>query len=123
MSAGARAVAGYALAGAALVAACTGLVAGVLSPEGATGVAVAAALAWGIQVASFSALVALRKRPAFFVAWGGGTVVRFGLVVCVGLWLARSGYPPLAVLLSLAGFLFLLLLLEPVFFRKGLRAE
>lgn len=123
MSVGARAVAGYALIGGLAVAACAGLLVGVLTPEGAAGVGVAAALAWGIQVASFSALVVLRRRPAFFVAWGGGTLVRFGLVVCVGLWLGRSAYPPLAMLLSLAGFLFMLLLLEPVFFRKGLQAE
>jgi hypothetical protein len=37
-----------------------------------------------------------------------------------GVWVTRTeAYPATALLVSLVGFLFLLLLLEPVFIRKG----
>ena len=123
MSAGARAVLGYALVGGVIVAAGAALLVGLVAPSGAAGIGLAAALAYGIQVASFAVLVGLRGRPAFFLAWGGGTLLRVGAVLGAGLWLGRTPHPPAPLLLSLAGFLFLLLLLEPAFFRKGLRTE
>jgi hypothetical protein len=41
-------------------------------------------------------------------------------VILAGLWVTRTGaYPAAALLVSLVAFLFVLLLLEPVFIRKG----
>ncbi|MBI4543993.1 MAG: hypothetical protein HY703_02220 [Gemmatimonadetes bacterium] len=80
-----------------------------------------AGAAWLVQLGAFGALLLLRRRGrGFFLAWGGGTVLRLGVVLGVGLWLARTAPTSAApLLLSFAGFLFLLLLLEPVFLRSG----
>ncbi len=115
----------YALAGAlavALVCAGLGLV---LRPEALAAVAWMGALAWAVQVALFAPLLAARgRRNAFFAAWGGGTLARFVVLGVAAWWVWHSRALPLAPsLLSLVSFLFLLLLLEPVFFRMGLRSE
>lgn len=120
---GLRPVVGYAAAGAVATGAAAALAAW-LSPARATaGIAWAALAAYGLQVAAFGALWKVRGRAnAFFVAWGGGTLVRLGAVLALGLWLARGSADVAApLLLSFAGFLFVLLLLEPLFFRAGLR--
>ena len=52
----------------------------------------------------------------------GGLALRFGAVGGVAWWLSRSAaLPREAALLSLVGFAFLLLLLEPLFLRWDLR--
>lgn len=83
----------------------------------------AAGLAYGVQLVAFAALVAARGRGAMLWAvWGGGMLLRFALVVFAGLWLVRAAaLDPAVLLLGLAGFLFMLLLLEPVFLRVGRR--
>lgn len=115
----------YALAAAVAVAAvCAGLGA-LLRPEALAAVAWMGALAWAVQVALFAPVLAARGRGnAFLAAWAGGTVARFAVLGAAAWWVWHSRALPLAPsLLALAGFLFLLLLLEPVFFRMGLRSE
>ena len=93
--------------------------------EGAelTAVRVAAALAFGLQVLAFAALVALRDAGSLFmVGWGGGILLRFGAVGVVAFWLQATGaLPPAVTLVSLVSFLFVLLLMEPMFLRRGTR--
>lgn len=118
-----RPVLGYAAVGAIV----TGAVAAVaieLSPASArASIGWAAVAAYGLQVVAFAALWSVRERVnAFLVAWGGGTLVRLGAVFALGLWLTRGAVEAAAPLLvSFAAFLFVLLLLEPLFFRAGLR--
>ena len=115
----------YALAGAVAVALVALALALVLPAEGVRAAGWMGALAWAVQVAMFAALFASRRRGnAFIAALGGGTVVRLLVLGATAWWIWRSAALSLApALLSLAGFLFLLLLLEPLFFRMGLRSE
>lgn len=119
-----RAVAAYALTGGVLVAAVVAVLSGILAPEAGVAVGWGAGLAYVVQVAAFGALVAVRRRGvAFFAAWGGGMLMRMAVVLVAGVWLTRVAVlEPAPLLLSLAGFLFVLLLLEPVFFRVGMRS-
>lgn len=118
-----RALAAYMAVGAVLVGAVAAVLAGVLMPAASAAVWWAAGLAYAVQTVAFAALVLVRhKRVAFFLAWGVGTLLRFVVVLGAGIWLSRAvPLPPAPLLLSLVGFLFLLLLLEPVFFRVGMR--
>ncbi|MFS8637447.1 MAG: hypothetical protein FWJ74_05130 [Gemmatimonadota bacterium] len=83
---------------------------------------VGAAVAYLIQLVAFGLLVRVRGQPErFVVAWGAGTVLRFALVVALGLWatMARSvPFEPAPLLLSVVGFVVLLALLEPVFLNR-----
>jgi hypothetical protein len=85
----------------------------------------AAGLAWVLQVIAFAGLIAVRERNELFLAgWLGGLVLRFGVVGLVAFWLSRSEVLPLApVLLSLVVFIFVLLLMEPLFLRRGLQTR
>lgn len=117
-----RPVLGYALVGAAVLAAVSAGLGQVLDPASARAVWRMAGVAYVVQVAAFAALWAGRRGRAFFAAWTGGTLVRLGLLLGVAVWLLRTASPAVvATLASLAGFLFFLLLLEPFFFRVGLR--
>lgn len=120
-----RAVVGYALAGGLLTGALVLGLALVLDAESARAVAWMGLIAWALQVPLFAGLVALRSRPAgFFAAWGGGTIARLGAVGVAAVFVARATtVPPAPALLGLAGFFFVLLLLEPVFFRMGMRSR
>jgi hypothetical protein len=115
----------YALAAALAVVLVAGGLAPVLEAEALRAVAWMGALAWLVQVALFAPLLAARGRQhAFLLAWGAGTLVRFAVLAAAAWWIWRSDRLPLAAsLLALAGFLFLFLLLEPLFFRMGLRGE
>jgi hypothetical protein len=113
-----KAVVRYALVGALFVAV---VVAGVwpwLDAGGRTGLLVAAGVAYPAQLLGFGLLVRYRGRvKAFLAVWAGGTVVRLGLVLAMGLVLFRvSWIAPAPTLLGLAGLFFGLLLLEPLFF-------
>lgn len=83
---------------------------------------VGAGVALLVQLAAFGALVALRDRGTLFlVGWLGGMLLRFGAVGVMAVWLSRTdALPQAAALVSLVGFVFLLLLLEPVFLRRKL---
>ncbi len=115
----------YALASAVAVALVCGGVGLLLRPEALAAVGWMGALAWAVQVALFApVLAARRRRNAFLAAWAGGTLARFVVLGAAAWWVWHTRALPLAPsLLALAGFLFLLLLLEPVFFRMGLRSE
>jgi hypothetical protein len=103
--------------------------AGVLSPvlPGRTEAAVwiSAGLAWAVQLVAFGAmLVARHQGRLFLLSWVGGMGLRMVVVGGVAWWGAQSGVFPLEpLLLSLVAFLFLLLLLEPIFLRLGLRTS
>ncbi|HUF51177.1 MAG TPA: hypothetical protein VMN60_10105 [Longimicrobiales bacterium] len=85
----------------------------------------AAGVAYALQLVSFAALVAVRGRNEWFLAgWLAGMVARFATVLLVAYWLSRSAALPQApALISLVAFLFVLLLLEPLFLRRGLQTR
>ncbi len=90
-----------------------------LDPAGRRGVVMAAAIALPVQIAAFGLMVRYRRRFGRFLAvWAGGTLVRMAIVVVVAVLVARArteGTVP--TLFALAGFFFVLLLLEPLYFR------
>jgi hypothetical protein len=94
-------------------------VAGALFPDAdPMGLWVAAALAWGVQAIAFGLLVGLRDGTGFMMAWAGGMALRFGMVGAAALLATRS--PVLdapTTLVGLVGFVFALVLLEPLFLR------
>jgi hypothetical protein len=110
---------GYAALSLGIVAVGVGVLWPLLSPGGRTGVLLAAGVAWPVQVVSFVLLLRMRDRINGFLAiWVGSTLVRMGLVVVAAVVVARRPeLPPLPTLLALAGFFFVMLLLEPLFFR------
>ncbi len=119
-----RALSLYALATAVFVALVVAVAFGV-DPVVGRAVGWMGALAWALQVALFLPIIAARgRRNAFFAAWGGGTLVRFAAVGLAAWLISSTKVLPIAPsLLALAAFLFVLLALEPVFFRIGLRSK
>ncbi|MBR9988699.1 MAG: hypothetical protein KFH98_03030 [Gemmatimonadetes bacterium] len=115
----------YAGVGLVIVVAGAGLGTLLVSASEAGAVWFAAGLAWVLQLVAFAGLVAVRERTEWFLAgWLGGLVLRFGVVGLVAFWLSRSDVLPLApVLLSLVVFVFVLLLMEPLFLRRGLQTR
>lgn len=85
-------------------------------------VALAGAVATVVQVLLFGSMVHYRTRwNRFLVAWAGGMVVRASVVLlaaAIAVWADAPSAVP--TLLGLAGFFFGLVLLEPVFLRRGL---
>jgi len=118
-----RAYLGYALTGAGVVAVLAGLLGWMLGAASARSVWWAAGLAYAVQLVAFAALLRFRSRGNGFLAvWAGGILARLGVVLAGAYWVTRSStLEPAPALLSLAGFLFVLLLMEPVFFFVGLR--
>jgi len=90
-----------------------------LDDDGRKGVLLAAAVAYPVQVTAFGLLLRSRGDPSrFFVWWGVGVAVRIGVVIIVGLLALRiESLGAEVLLLSLAGFFFGLLLIEPAFFK------
>jgi hypothetical protein len=91
-----------------------------LSGSARTGVLVAGAVAWPIQLVAFGSLVRFWGKPErFLLVWVGGTLIRMGAIVLAAILLVRTDeLPPAPTLLALAGFFFGLLLLEPLFLRR-----
>ena len=127
-----RAWLAYAGVGMALVVVLTIVAAGLVAPALRPAILIGGAIAYVLQLAAFGLLLALRDKPQLFLAgWLGGMVLRFGALGAVLYWSSRTAVlywssrtavlasKPLA--LSLVGFVFLLLLLEPVFLRWDLR--
>jgi hypothetical protein len=83
----------------------------------------AAVIAYVLQLGAFAALLAVREKNHLFLAgWLGGMLLRFGVVGAMLYWSTRSAaLPVMPLVLSLVGFVFMLLLLEPVFLRWDLR--
>jgi hypothetical protein len=92
-----------------------------LSPDARESMVMAAAIAWPLQVGLFALLARWQGEPSrFLVVWGAGILGRLGVVAAMGLALNRLGAAqPGVLLMSLVGFLFALLLLEPVFLDRG----
>lgn len=82
-----------------------------------------AGFAFVLQTVAFAMLLLVRDRTELFMAgWLGGMVLRFAAVGGLAFYASRYTTLPLApLLLSLVAFVFLLLLLEPVFLRWDLR--
>ena len=82
-----------------------------------------AGFAFALQTVAFAMLLLVRDRTELFMAgWLGGMVLRFAAVGGLAFYASRYTTLPLAaLLLSLVAFVFLLLLLEPVFLRWDLR--
>ena len=118
-----RAYLGYALVGAGVLGVLAGLLGWLLGPQAARSIWWAAAIAYVVQLAAFAALLKFRRRAtAFLAVWGGGILVRMAVVLAGAYWVMRSDVlEPAPALLGLAGFLFVLVLLEPVFFFVGQR--
>jgi CDP-diglyceride synthetase len=97
---------------------------GVLWPffdaAGRSSLLVAAAIALPIQVGAFALIVpAFGHGTKFLLRWGLGMLGRMGVVAAIGLSLHRfEDLDPSVLLLGVCGFLFTLLMLEPMFFRS-----
>ncbi|MBI4540618.1 MAG: hypothetical protein HY704_14045 [Gemmatimonadetes bacterium] len=92
-----------------------------LDGGGRAGVLVGAAVALLVQAVAFGLLLRYRASGHAFVAvLAGGTALRFAAVAMVAIAVIRWPIVPVApTLLALAGFLFGLLLLEPLFLRRA----
>src|SRR5688572_19536917 len=82
-----------------------------------------ASLAYGLQLIAFAGLLWFRDHGSLFLAgWLVGMALRFGALGGVAWWLSRSAaFPREAALISLVAFVFVLLLMEPIFLRWDLR--
>ncbi len=114
-----RALGRYALTGLLMIAVAVAGLFPFLDDQGRSGVLIAAAIAYPVQVAAFGLVLRYRAEPSrFFIWWGAGVLVRMGVIVVVGLVALRiESLGAEAILLSLAGFFFGLLLIEPVFLK------
>lgn len=90
-----------------------------VEPEEVTGLWVSAGVAFVVQLAAFGALVAGRRRGwAFVVSWASGMMLRLAVVAGMAFWVTRETVlDPAVALVSLIGFVFVLVLLEPLFLR------
>jgi hypothetical protein len=113
----------YALAALPVLAACAAVTSLLVERAAVPAVWFAAACAYVVQLAAFAGLVRMRDDAyKFLLGWALGIALRFGALGGVAWWLSRSAaLPRSTALLSLVGFVFLLLLLEPVFLRWDLR--
>lgn len=84
-------------------------------------VLLAAAVAIPVQVVAFWTLSRFRDDPrGFLAAWLGGTAARMVVLAIAAFLVIRSGMEgAIPMLLALVGFLFGLLLLEPLYFGSG----
>lgn len=113
-----RALLAYGAASAVILVVLSGAVIGLVRGAEPAAVWLAAAIAWPVQLAAFAALLNTRGGPSFMVGWATGIALRFGAVGAVAVWLTRTEvFDPAAALVSLVGFVFVLVLLEPLFLR------
>lgn len=113
---------GYVVSSTALVALLVWGLRQVLDAAGREGILWAAGLALPVQWAAFALLLALRDRSqGFLLALAGGTMARLGVLGAAGVVVTvfETEVGAGALLLGLAGFLFLLALLEGVFLQGG----
>lgn len=117
-----KALGHYAIAAVLLVAALGGVLWLFLDEAGRVSLLAAVAITLPVQLGLFMLLIpAMGDQSRFLVRWGMGVLARMAVVAAVGLALPRLGALDGEVLiLSVCGFFFALLLLEPAFFRtKG----
>jgi hypothetical protein len=90
-----------------------------LDGAGRAGVLAAGSVAVPVQILAFAVLVRYRgKVKGFMAAWAGGMALRAIALLTVAVLVIRSGTSSaIPMLLSLAGFFFALLLLEPIYFK------
>jgi hypothetical protein len=93
-------------------------------PPARAAIMVSAAVALGLQLLAFGALVLVRGRGSLFtVGWAAGTMLRFMGLAAVAVWFSRRNAPGLeAALLSLVGVMFVLVILEAIFLRWEMRS-
>jgi hypothetical protein len=115
----------YAAVAALVTAAAAGVATLLVEPRSAGAVWFSAALAYVLQLAAFGALVLVRERhELFLLGWGIGMMLRFAAVGVVAFWLTRDPvFPPKPALVSLVAFVFILLMLEPLFLRRGVQTR
>ena len=89
----------------------------------AAAVWVSAGVAYGLQLLALALLLVVRKEPQLFlIGWLAGLVLRFAVLGVGAYALAKWPVLPRAeTLISYVAFVFLLLLLEPLFLRWDLR--
>jgi hypothetical protein len=111
----------YAVVGLVVVAAVAGAASLLVSPANRTALWFGAGLGWVLQLIAFGVLLAFRHDPQLFLlGWAVGMAIRFASLGVAAYWLSRSEVLPLeAGLLSLVGFVVLLLFMEPLFLRGG----
>lgn len=116
-----RALGRYALTGLLIITAVVAALLPFLDDEGRVGVLLAAGVAFPVQVAAFGLLLRARGEPSRYLLWWGvGVAVRIGVVIIAGLISLRiETLGAEALLLSLAGFFFGLLLIEPAFLKAA----
>ncbi len=114
-----RALGRYALTGLLMIAVAVAALFPFLDDDGRTGILIAAAVTYPVQVVAFGLLLRVRGQPSrFFVWWGAGVAVRVGVVIIIGLVALRiESLGAEVLLLSVAGFFFGLLLIEPAFLK------
>lgn len=111
----------YAITSMVLVGVAAGVISWFLDRSGRTGVFLAAAIAFPVQLLAFGLLERARHRAeGFFFWWGAGIALRIAVVIAVGIASAAwDSVGPAPLLLSLAGFFLLLVLIEPIFLGRG----
>ncbi len=109
----------YALAAVTLIVALGSLLALAFSgPRDATAIRLSAAVAIVVQLVAFAITKAV-ARHHLIAAWGAGSLLRFLTLVVYALVAVKViGLPPVPALISLAAFLFLSTLIEPLFLRR-----
>jgi hypothetical protein len=115
-----KALGGYAVATTLIVTLAVGGLWPFVGPSARASLLVASGIALPVQWATFLLVVrALGDSTQFLLRWAIGILARLGLVAAVGLLLPRlGGLDGNVLILSLCGFFFVLLLLEPLFFRN-----
>jgi hypothetical protein len=115
-----KVLSGYAVVTTLIVTLAVGGMWAFLDADGRSSLLLASAIALPIQWVLFLLVVrALGDSTQFLLRWGIGILSRMGLVAAVGLLMPRlEGLDGSVLILSLCGFFFVLLLLEPLFFRS-----
>jgi hypothetical protein len=111
----------YAGVSAALLLVLASIVVLVVPGTDAGSVWLAAGVAFGVQVAAFVLLGGGRRGGMGFVAgWGAGMGLRFAAVAGMAIWVTLSdAHHAESALLSLIGFVMVLVLIEPLFLRMA----
>jgi hypothetical protein len=111
----------YALSGAVIVAVVAFAITRIVAMSDVGAVWFGAGLSYVLQLGAFAALLTFRRNAQLFLlGWAFGIGLRFLAVVVVAFWLTkRAVFPMEPALLSMVGFLMLLVLMEPLFLRRG----